>query len=153
VKYLRVPLFAAIALPVLIALAASFITLLAGRGMADTAERSSRASVSQALLQAVREIRYEKCGHILPAEGAAKEQTAPDGVLVADEYCPNHYIVKSGADGKIEVFRLADIDGEPVMNLDVNTAWLPEADRQALEQGIRIDSEHDLVRLIEDYTS
>lgn len=153
VRYLRVPLFAAISLPVLIALAASLITLQVGRGMATAPEQSSRAPVSQAPEQTVREILYKKCDHTLPAEGVANEQTAPGGVLVVDDYCPNHYVVKSGADGKIEVYRLANPGGEPVMTLDVNTSWLPEADRQALEQGIRIDSEHDLLALIEDYTS
>lgn len=150
-RYLRVPMFAAVALPVLLVLAAVLVTLQLQRPAAIG--QSSRPTVSKAAEQPVTEIYYSQCGHKKPVEGTVSGLTAPGGVMVIDGYCPNHYLIKRAPGGRVEVYRLSESHDVPVMTLDINTSWLPEADRAALEEGIRVDSERELVSLIEDYTS
>ena len=54
-------------------------------------------------------------------------------------------------DGYIALWK--DSDPEPVRVFPYSASLLPEADRKALEQGIRIGSEEELARLLEDYLS
>lgn len=54
-------------------------------------------------------------------------------------------------DGYIALWR--DSDPEPVRVFPYSVSSLPEADQKALEKGIRIESEEDLLRLMEDYLS
>lgn len=59
--------------------------------------------------------------------------------------------ILGSSDGFIALWK--DSDPEPVRVFPYSIASLPEADRRALEQGIRIRSETDLTRLLEDYLS
>lgn len=54
-------------------------------------------------------------------------------------------------DGFIALWR--EGEANPVKIFPCRISALPEADRAALEQGVRIESETDLVRLLEDYLS
>ncbi len=46
-----------------------------------------------------------------------------------------------------------DGDPKPVRVFPYSVRSLPQADQEALEKGIRIDSESELIRLVEDYLS
>lgn len=59
--------------------------------------------------------------------------------------------ILGSSDGFIALWK--DSNPEPVRVFPYSIASLPEADRQALEQGIRIETETDLTRLLEDYLS
>ena len=59
--------------------------------------------------------------------------------------------ILGSSDGFIALWK--DSDPEPVRVFPYSIASLPEADRRALEQGIRIETETDLTRLLEDYLS
>lgn len=54
-------------------------------------------------------------------------------------------------DGYIALWK--DSDPEPVRVFPYSVASLPEADRQALEKGIRLESREELLALLEDYLS
>ena len=54
-------------------------------------------------------------------------------------------------EGKLALWRENAVQPEMVFPCPVE--MLPEADRQALRNGIRIDSREDLARLLEDYLS
>ena len=51
--------------------------------------------------------------------------------------------------GKVALWK--DDDPKPVRVFPYSAQLLPPADRQALEEGIRFESEEDLMRLIKDY--
>ena len=51
------------------------------------------------------------------------------------------------------VISVKDGDGKTFRTLNVPTAFLPEADRDALEKGIEVFSESELNALIEDYAN
>lgn len=53
--------------------------------------------------------------------------------------------------GKVALWK--DDDPKPVRVFPYSAQLLPPADRQALEEGIRFESEEDLMRLIKDYLS
>lgn len=54
-------------------------------------------------------------------------------------------------EGKIALWK--DEDPEPIHIFPYSADLLPPADKNALEDGIRFNSNHDLNRLLEDYLS
>lgn len=70
-----------------------------------------------------------------------------------DALCPEHYLVKE-YQGEIGVFYLNPVDGNDLKQIiDINVAQLRQDDREKLKQGIQVDSEKELVQLIEDFIS
>ena len=62
----------------------------------------------------------------------------------------NTYIVRA-YNNNLAVFEEGEV--EPYRIYDTDIRILPESDREKLEKGIKVESETDLRRLIEDYTS
>lgn len=62
----------------------------------------------------------------------------------------NAYIVRA-YNNNLAVFEEGEV--EPYRIYDTDIRILPESDREKLEKGIRVESETDLRRLLEDYTS
>lgn len=74
----------------------------------------------------------------------------PTTTSSASSVMQNYYIVRE-YNGKLAVFK--NSDKYPTTIYDVFVFTFPEADKELLKKGIKVTSEHDLRKLIEDYTS
>lgn len=68
------------------------------------------------------------------------------------EYCGQHFLIKD-VDGFVTVYNMDNNDKikERIKITDIETAYLPETDQENLKEGIKIYSEQQLNKLIEDF--
>ncbi len=75
-----------------------------------------------------------------------EKQKIKEQIPVAQDY----YTVKE-YDGKVAVYK--NNDTVPSTVFDAYTSLLPEQDRELLKQGIRVKTDEELQKVIEDFTS
>lgn len=76
---------------------------------------------------------------------AAVSKNDPEIISTTNGYM----LILKEHNGKIAIFK--DLNSNPVEILDVYVEYLPILDRVQLKEGIKVDSESQLNRLIEDY--
>lgn len=69
-----------------------------------------------------------------------------------DNYCGEHYLIKD-VDGLITIYSMDNTDEikERIDITNIETIYLPETDQENLKEGIKIYSEQQLNKLIEDF--
>ena len=75
---------------------------------------------------------------------------SPSATTVSTVTLPTAWLLKLEGDC-LAVY--AEGEPKPLETYDLSAAWLPDYDRILLEYGMRVDSESDLRRLIEENTS
>ena len=83
-----------------------------------------------------------------------KEFSKERVVLYKEEqnYCGEHFLVKD-VDGFITIYSMDNADEikERIDITDIETIYLPEADQENLKEGIKVYSQQNLNKLIEDF--
>lgn len=125
--------------------------------------------------EVIEEVYYTECDHLVKntrsntkniinmtkedlqkkySEWIIKEFSREKVVLYKEEqnYCGEHFLVKD-VDGFVTVYSMNNENQikERVKITDIETVYLPEKDQETLKQGIRIYSEQQLNKLIEDF--
>ena len=87
--------------------------------------------------------------HLEDLQGEDAEDALPTVGDASDAEHDNGYVIRA-CNGKIAVLTS---NGYPVRTVDVLVLALPPADREALQQGIRVDSLQEVDAVLQDYTS
>ncbi len=79
----------------------------------------------------------------------SKTDEIPEPVPVSAEKAVDEPFVASAKNGRVVIFR----GNELIMRTDIDVRTLPQADQLKLENGVTLDDEESLARLLEDYAS
>ena len=138
----------------------------------ETSVTEEKVSINTEVIE---EVYYTECDHLVKVtrnniknivnmtkhdleekypEWQIKEFSKERVVLYKEEsnYCGEHYLIKD-VDGFITIYSTDNSDNikERIEITDIETAYLPEKDQEMLKQGMKIYSEQQLNKLIEDF--